>query len=183
MYISIYINICKYMCKHTYVFHIFYTLTNMCIYIYLHEYVKHIHLYLHTYIYIYIHTSIFDYACVCLYFTCFHPTIFYVQLMHIHAHTHTCCCATCQAAKAPRGPVSEMEWLQATEPPVPGSLVFGASAGKELLSDAQGRRAAHCCSIQVGWLLAGGEFWRTSFEPLFSFTQNRALIGMLSTWW
>ena len=82
---------------------------------------------------------------------------------HTRTHTHTCCCATCQAAKAPRGPVSEMAWLQATEPPVPG----GASAGKELLSDAQGRRAAHCCSIQVGWLLAGGEFWRTSLEPLF----------------
>ena len=68
-----------------------------------------------------------------------------------------------------------MAWLQATEPQVPGSLVFRASAGRELLSDAQGRRAARCCGIQVSWLLAGGEFWRTYVATSF-------LIGMLSMW-
>ena len=109
---------------------------------------------------------------------------------HTRARTHTSCCATCQAAAAPRGPVSEMAWLQAPEPQVLGSLVFRASAGRELLSDAQGRRAARCCSIQVGWLLAGGEFWRTYLASSYFFVWTKSgfarhaqhLVGRFWSW-
>ena len=109
---------------------------------------------------------------------------------HTRARTHTSYCATCQAAAAPRGPVSEMAWLQAPEPQVLGSLVFRASAGRELLSDAQGRRAARCCSIQVGWLLAGGEFWRTYLASSYFFVWTKSgfarhaqhLVGRFWSW-
>lgn len=112
---------------------------------------------------------------MCIYLKCFHHTFFPLNwCTYTRARTHTSYCATCQAAAAPRGPVSEMAWLQATEPPVLGSLVFWARAGRELLSDAQGRRAACCCSIQVGWLLAGGEFWRTYLASSYFFVWTKS---------